>query len=215
MVAALGGAESERAGGHRLADDGVLPRGLVVGGGALGGVGAQHVAADGAMANLRRDVDAKLLPFDPVEELGEALPLPVEHGVQDVEIDRLDAGKHAHEELAVLGLAGGQGVAAVAHDHGGGAVPRRAREQAVPHDLGVVVGVDVDEAGGDDSALGVNDTPGGLVEPALGRDPPAADAHVGAVAGQPAAVDHGPILDEQVEGHGCVVLLKPCPAGWA
>ena len=135
--------------------------------------------------------------------------------MQDIEIDGLHPGEHAHEELAVLGLAGGQGVAAVAHDHGGSAVPRRAREQAVPHDLGVVVGMDVDEAGGDDGAFGVDDAPRRLVEPALGHDPPAADANVGAVAGEPAAVDHGPILDEQVEGHGCVVLVKPCPAGWA
>ena len=72
----------------------------------------------------------------------------------------------------------------------------------VPHDLRVVVGVDVDEAGDDDRALGVDDAPRRLVEAALGDDPPIADADVGAVAGKAAAVDDGAVLDEEVEHIG-------------
>ena len=46
--------------------------------------------------------------------------------------------------------------AAVAHDHRGDAVPARRREQRVPGDLAVVVGVDVDEARRDQQAVGVD-----------------------------------------------------------
>ena len=45
---------------------------------------------------------------------------------------------------------------AVAHHHGGDAVPRRRGEVVVPGGLAVVVGVDVDEAGGDQGAVGVD-----------------------------------------------------------
>ena len=132
VAAALGRAEAEGPGGDGLADDGALTRRLVVGGGALGGLGAEHVAADGAVPDLRRDVDAQGLPLDAVEEVGEAVPVPIKDGVEHVEVDGLDASEHAHEELAVLGLAGRERVAAVAHDDGGRAVPRRAGEQARP-----------------------------------------------------------------------------------
>ena len=46
--------------------------------------------------------------------------------------------------------------AAVAHHDGGDAVPARRREQRVPGGLAVVVRVDVDEAGGDERAVGVD-----------------------------------------------------------
>ena len=50
--------------------------------------------------------------------------------------------------------------AAVAHDDRGDAVPARRREQRIPADLAVVVGVDVDEAGRDQQPVGVDRAPG-------------------------------------------------------
>ena len=55
--------------------------------------------------------------------------------------------KRAHDRVAVLGAGRRDAEAAVAHDHARDPVPARRREVAVPEDLGVVVGVDVDEAG--------------------------------------------------------------------
>jgi hypothetical protein len=46
--------------------------------------------------------------------------------------------------------------AAVAHDDGGDAVPRRGRHLGIPGRLAVVVRVDVDEARRDDVARGVD-----------------------------------------------------------
>ena len=54
------------------------------------------------------------------------------------------------------GAAGREADAAVAHDHGRDAVPGRRGEVRVPGRLPVVVGVDVDEARGDEQAVGVD-----------------------------------------------------------
>src|SRR3546814_14471663 len=45
---------------------------------------------------------------------------------------------------------------AIAHDDGGDAVPARRRHFPVPRRLAVIMGVDVDEAGGDDPAARVD-----------------------------------------------------------
>ena len=74
---------------------------------------------------------------------------------------------------------------AVAHDHGGHAVPARAGAQRVPEHLGVHVGVAVDEAGGDDVALGVDLVGAPLPDAADGGDAPVAHAHIGPVAALP------------------------------
>ena len=74
----------------------------------------------------------------------------VQRGARDV----LDAF-HQLDEPVVVGRAHGREAdAAVAHHDGGDAVPRRRRELAVPRGLAVVVGVDVDEAGRHERAVG-------------------------------------------------------------
>ncbi len=95
----------------------------------------------------------------------------------------LDLLEGADDEVAVRGQGRGHAEAAVADDHGGDAVPRRHGEHAVPQDLGVVVGVDVDEAGGDDAAGGVDR---GAASAAASASPcsmattaPSLDGHVG------------------------------------
>lgn len=64
------------------------------------------------------------------------------------------------------------------------------------------VGMDVDEAGGDDQAFGVQLTLAlkGLA-PGHGGDAPLAQAEVSAKAGPSAAVDDRALADDQVEFH--------------
>src|SRR5207302_3206220 len=100
-------------------------------------------------------VDAQAL-LEGGEELGEALPGPGQAGLEDRLAHALDAGKHAHQEIAVRGPVGRQGEAAVATDDGGDAVPDAAGGQRLEGELGVVVGVDVDNAGGDHEAVRVD-----------------------------------------------------------
>ena len=68
----------------------------------------------------------------------------------------LDAREHAHQVVARPGRERRDREAAVAADHGRDAVERARRERRVPEGLRVVVGVDVDEAGRDDEARGVD-----------------------------------------------------------
>ena len=89
--------------------------------------------------------------------LGEGLEGPVDALDQGVEGHALDVLQRAGDGLAVLGAGRGDPEPAVADDHAGHAVPARRRQVRVPQDLGVVVGVDVDEARG--PARGRRDRP--------------------------------------------------------
>ena len=84
------------------------------------------------MPYQRADVEPQRLPADAVEILGERLPRPVEARVQRNEVHALDDGEHAREVVPGGGGAGGNAEAAVAHDHRGRPMPRRAGQQRVP-----------------------------------------------------------------------------------
>ena len=91
-----------------------------------------------------------------VEVLAVRLPVPAQPGHDALGRDVLDRLHQPRQELAVLGLAGREGDAAVAHHDRGDAVPAGRGRQRVPADLRVEMSVDVDEAGRDQRALGVD-----------------------------------------------------------
>ncbi len=129
----------------------------VVLGGRLGERALAHdVHAQGGMADIGAVVDGLGEAVDGGEVLGEGLPRPVDAGEHRLGRDVLDRGQAAGEPLALLGPARRQREAAVAHDHGGDPVPAGAAADRVPRHLGVHVGVAVDEARGDDQAVGVD-----------------------------------------------------------
>src|SRR5439155_5323265 len=109
-----------------------------------------------------------------------------------------------------LGPDGGEAEPAVADDDRGDAVPARQRAVRVPVDLGVVVGVEVDEAGGDDAAVGVEHPLGvlGVEAPDTGHAA-VADAEVGPPARHPGAVDDHPAPDDRVEARHRSSLSSP------
>ena len=206
--------EAEGAGldalGHQAAHLGDL-----VGGGGFGVVGAavaHHVAAQGAMGHLGAHVDGLGRRGEGVEVLGEALPLPADALVQGGAGDVLDALHERHQPLVAVGAHGGEAHPAVAHDHGGDPVPRRGADRGVPGGLTVVVGVDVDPAGGDDEPVGVELLPAAALDPAHLGDASVGHGHVALPARRPRAVDDGPAPDHQIVlGH--VPLLVPVAAG--
>src|SRR5580704_3945530 len=73
----------------------------------------------------------------------------------------------------LVGPAGGETDAAIAHHHAGDAVARRRRHPVLPGYLAVIMGVDVDEARGHDLALGVD-----LFLASAGNRPDSGDAAV-------------------------------------
>ena len=108
--------------------------------------------------------------------LGEAGPVPRHAVLQRHQGHALDLGHHPADVVVVLGLDRGQGEAAVAADDRRHAVEVGGRGGGVPEQLGVVVGVGVDDARGHDQTLGVELGGTLLVHLADGHDLPVADA---------------------------------------
>src|SRR6266851_6181065 len=104
-------------------------------------------------------------------------------------------------DVAFCRLAGRKSDAAVAHDHRGHAVPRRACNHRVPADLGVVMSVRVDKAGRDDE-VGSVDRPRGTVHDFADFDNSAVcNRHVRAIAGRASPIDYSSVSDEQIVRH--------------
>ena len=160
------------------------------------------------MADVGGVVDALGLSVDRVEVLGERRPGPVDARRHGRPGDVLGPFEVPHDELPCLRRGRGEREAAMPHDRGGDAVPARVRPELVPEDLGVEVGVPVDESGRDHMTLGVDVHRAVLTDPADGGDAPPGDAHVGPVRGHARPVDDGAVADDDVVGH----RSAPCRA---
>ena len=153
---------------------------VVVGGGLVGRAAlAHHEGAHRAVRHLRGDVERARDAVERVEVLADGLPVPPDRLAQGCAGDALDALHQADEPVVAVGRGGREADAAVAHDHGGDAVPDRRREQRVPGDLAVVVRVHVDEPGRDHEAGGVDLLATGLVDGAHRGDAAVVDGDVG------------------------------------
>src|SRR5437762_2971218 len=129
--------------------------------------GAAHDAvADRRVADEGGDVRAHAAPLERTQVAPEVLPRPRDTGAQRLDGHALDEEEELHERLAVRRAAGRDGEPAVAHDDGRDAVPRRGARLRVPEELAVVVGMEVDEAGGEGEARAVE-----LAGAALGDAP--------------------------------------------
>ena len=118
---------------------------------------AHDIHAQRRMADVHAVVDRLGQALHGREIFRESLPGPVDAGRHRRRRDILDRREAARIPVTVLGLAGRQREAAVAHDHRGNAVPARAAAERIPGDLGIHVGVAVDEARRDDQAIGVDE----------------------------------------------------------
>ena len=132
--------------------------GQVVGGRRLvvGAPFVHHVGAQRAVRKLRGDVDRTREAVEGVEVLGEGLPLPRDALVQRGAGNVLHALHELDQELVAVAAHRRESDAAVAEHRGGDSVPARRREQRVPRDLAVEVGVRVDEPRGDEQPVGVD-----------------------------------------------------------
>jgi hypothetical protein len=100
----------------------------------------------------------------------------------------------------VMGLraAGRQADAAIAHHHAGDSMPRRAGDLRVPADLGVVMGVRIDEAGGDDQSVGVNRLLRSILDLSDFRDDALLDRNIGQALRRAGSVHYRSVFDQQV-----------------
>lgn len=137
------------------------------------------------MSEERRDVGPERQAFEMTQVIGHAPPvLLFKDRTHDRIGDRLDAAKDVREDL---GGARRQAQAAAPQHAGGHAVAQGLGQRRVELDFGVVMGMDVEEAGGHPAARGVD-----LLDPRAGGqgllgdrgDDPALDPDVPADGGR-------------------------------
>ena len=155
-------------------------------------------------------VDALGGVLQAVDEVGEGDPVPGHSLFHGVVGDGLVSGHAQHGAVPVFDAGRRKAEAAVAQSHRRDAVPAGQGAVGVPENLGVVVGVQVDEAGGHDQALGV-DFPLSVaaVQPADLGDATVLDGDIADVAGRPGPVDDGTASDDDVVG-----CHWPFSSGW-
>ena len=152
----VGTRNAECTGRHRLRDDGAHRVDLSRRRSAFLARLAHHVGAHGRVADECTDVHAELAANE-VEVLGEGLPAPRHGGIEGRLLDVFDDLEHRDELRGALWLDRCQRQRAVADHHRGDTVLQRRCREAVPAQLRIEMGMDVDEAGADDAPGGVND----------------------------------------------------------
>ncbi len=160
------------------------------------------------MRQLCRDVDVEFARAERVEIFGKGLPVPRQplghHDFGNI----LDPLHHRDEHVALMRLAGREADPAIAHHGGGHAMVRRGREPVFPQRLPVIMGVDIDEAGGDDPAARIDFLAPARFDAADRGDPPVLDREVRSLAPIAEAVEDRAAANHQVKiVH---VPLHPC-----
>ena len=174
---------------------------FVFGGLFLDGALAHHMEPRGAVPHQPADVDHRLQAFDGIQVAAVGLPIPRQAGEDGVLGNVLDGLHHAGKELPVLLAAGRERDAAVAEQGGGDAMPSHRRHMRIPADLRIQMGVQVDEAGRDDEALGVDFFLANALHFANGGDGTAVDGDVACDRRTAGAIDDGAVADDQVMSH--------------
>jgi hypothetical protein len=201
-----GGREADGARAQRVQQNAPHLGHLGVGGRAARGIGAEDVRAQRGVAEEGAHVGHHAAALHGVQEFGIALEVPLHAGAQGLQRHAFHVRERAQREVAVRRPAGRDGEAAVADDDGGHPERGGRRRERIPGELGVVVRVDVDDAGRQHEAAGVDATRGGAGILADGRDAPVLDGDGARPRGAAEAVDDGRVVDHEVMHDG--VLLK-------
>ena len=162
---------------------------LVVGGRPLIGLVAHHEQSQGGVADVGPKVEGDAPVGNGVQILGERLEVPGDALGQAVHVHVFDVFQRAGDEVLVAGPGGRYRKAAVAGDHRSHPVVARGSEGRIPEHLGVVVGVDVDEAGGHHLAAGVQLDPARQPRTDLANTVPG-DGDIGLPSRLPRTVHH-------------------------
>ena len=175
--------------------------GIGGGDGMIGPPVAHDIAAERGVGDLCADVHDARHRFECVEVLGEALPRPLDAFVQRSAGNVLDAFHQVDEPLTAVGFDRREPYAAVSHDCGGHAVPRRRRDIGVPRGLAVVVRVNIHPARGDQQAIRVKFGAARTRYLADDGDDSVVDGDIRRSGRSACAVDHGAPANYQVVRH--------------
>jgi hypothetical protein len=95
---------------------------------------------------------------------------------------------------------------AMPHHHSADAILARRRQQRVPHDLAVEVGMDIDPARRDQPVAGVDLFATAAHRAANGADAPLIDGYIAGKSGSAGAVDNRSVADDQIVHDETLVL---------
>ena len=200
-------AEAERSLPHRIPHQVAHRLDLVGARRAHRGVVAHHEAAHRRVADVAAGVHRDA-PGEAPPVVAEAPALPAEPDRQRFGRHALDARQHLGQPADVVRAGRREREAAVAGEHRGDAVPRGRRRQGIPGELGIVVRVDVDEAGRHDQPVGVDHAVRRTVDPADAGDPAVTHGDVGSASRPAGAVDHEPAANDQIPRHRALPLVE-------
>jgi hypothetical protein len=159
---------------------------------------AHDVCTHRAVGHLSRHVDGARPALQGVEVLRKRLPLPVDALGQGGAGNVLDTLHQLDQKSLLPGPHRRETDAAVAHHHGGDAVPARRRQVRIPGGLAIVVGVHVHPARRHQTATGIN-----LAAAATGyrsdlNDAPTGNGNVAVEALPTRPVDDGAAAYDQI-----------------
>ena len=162
------------------------------------------------MGHLRGDIEVEPTRRKAVEVVREAAPVPWQALGQYDFGDVFHALHQLHEPPAVVCMAGRETDAAIAGQDRGNALARGRRYMLCPGDLGVVVGVQINEAGSNKQAAGVDFLCATFRNVADRDDPVAGNGDIGDNGRSTGAIDNGPIADDQawVLAHAFLLLQR-------
>ena len=159
----------------------------------------QHVAPQRREGDQAAHVHAQALPVEAVHVFRESLPVPAHSLTHGLQGNRLDAVHHAHVQVPVVGTGRRESESALANGQGGDSEPSGQGGVWVPVELGIIVGVQVYGARGDDAAAGVQLLGSPAVDASADHGHAAIlDSNVGTNAGHSRPVDNGTPADYQV-----------------
>ena len=159
---------------------------------------SHDVRSNRSVGNVGADVYGPRDAVQGVEVLGKALPRPVDSFGQGAAGNVLDAFHQLDKGLLSSRTHRRKPDSAVPENGSRHAVPARGSQVPVPGGLAIEVGMYIDEPGGDDGAVGVDDPVGQAVHPSHFHDPSVDDGDVGC-AGRPAgAIDHRARPDHEI-----------------
>ena len=159
---------------------------------------AQHISAHCTVRDMRADIDGARHPFQLVEIFGETFPVPRHPLGQCRAGNILNPFHQADQPFAAFGLSRGEANAAIAHHDSGNTVPARWSHFGVPCSLPIIMGMDVNKAGGDNFAAGI-DLFAALRRNAADRsNQPAVDGDIACETGFARTIDNRAAANDQI-----------------
>jgi hypothetical protein len=163
----------------------------------------EHIGAHCAVRHVGADIDRARQLFQRIKVFGEGFPVPLHPFGQRRAGNILYPFHQPDQPIVPVRRGRSKADAAVAHDHGGHAVPAGRGHFLVPGGLAIIVRVHIDPARGDDLAGGVDLARGAAVNRADGGDQAVLHRDIAGKARRAGAVDNGAITDDQIIGcHG-------------